>query len=70
MVKFSSDVEAADALAGTYKNLSSEISKVIVGQEDVVRLVLTGIFLPGTFAVSWCSGSGKNFIDSHHFESA
>jgi hypothetical protein len=31
MNKYSSDVEAADALASTYKNLAKEISKVIVG---------------------------------------
>lgn len=41
---FASDVEAADALAQAYKNLKTEIAKVIVGQDDVVRLTLTAIF--------------------------
>jgi MoxR-like ATPase len=41
---FANDVEAADALAQAYKNLKSEIAKVIVGQDDVVRLTLTAIF--------------------------
>jgi MoxR-like ATPase len=41
---FASDVEAADALAQAYKNLKAEIAKVIVGQDDVVRLTLTAIF--------------------------
>src|SRR5258707_9057615 len=41
---FVNDVEAADALAQAYKNLRTEIAKVIVGQDDVVRLTLTAIF--------------------------
>lgn len=41
---FANDVEAADALAQAYKNLKAEIAKVIVGQDDVVRLTLTAIF--------------------------
>ncbi|GHM99978.1 ATPase AAA [Cytophagales bacterium WSM2-2] len=41
---FANDVEAANALAQAYKNLKSEIAKVIVGQDDVVRLTLTAIF--------------------------
>ncbi len=41
---FASDVEAADALAQAYKNLRTEIAKIIVGQDDVVRLTLTSIF--------------------------
>ena len=40
MVKFSSDVEAADALAGTYKNLAKEISNVIVGQDEAISLLI------------------------------
>ena len=38
--KYKSDVEAVDALANAYKALSSEISKVIIGQEDVVKAVI------------------------------
>src|SRR5690606_7797774 len=44
MGKFASDVEAADALATAYKNLKEEIGKVVIGQHEVIRLVLTGIF--------------------------
>lgn len=33
MEKFSSDVEAADALATAYKDLLEEIGKVVIGQE-------------------------------------
>src|ERR1041385_1490124 len=41
---FANDVAAADALAQAYKTLRNEIAKVIVGQDDVVRLTLTAIF--------------------------
>jgi MoxR-like ATPase len=47
MIRYSSEVEAADALAAAYKKLASEISKVVVGQDEVIRLVLTGIFCHG-----------------------
>jgi MoxR-like ATPase len=62
MTKFSSDVEAADALAVTYKNLSKEISKVIVGQDDVVRLVLTGIFCHGHSLLVGVPGLAKTLL--------
>lgn len=62
MTKFSSDVEAADALAGTYKSLSKEISKVIVGQDEVVRLVLTGIFCQGHSLLVGVPGLAKTLL--------
>src|SRR5687767_3294494 len=62
MVKFSSDVEAADALAGTYKNLAKEISNVIVGQDEVVRLVLTGIFCQGHSLLVGVPGLAKTLL--------
>jgi len=62
MTKFSSDVEAADALAVTYKNLSKEISKVIVGQDDVVRLVLTGVFCHGHSLLVGVPGLAKTLL--------
>jgi MoxR-like ATPase len=62
MNKFSSDVEAADALALTYKNLTKEISKVIVGQDEVVRLVLTGIFCHGHSLLVGVPGLAKTLL--------
>jgi MoxR-like ATPase len=62
MSKFSSDVEAADALALTYKNLTKEISKVIVGQDEVVRLVLTGIFCHGHSLLVGVPGLAKTLL--------
>lgn len=62
MSKYLSDVEAADALAGTYKNLAKEISKVIVGQDEVVRLVLTAIFCQGHSLLIGVPGLAKTLL--------
>ena len=62
MTKFSSDVEAAQALASAYKNLSSEISKVVIGQNDVVRQVLTGIFCHGHSLLVGVPGLAKTLL--------
>lgn len=47
MKQFSSEVEAADGLQQAFISLKKEIGKVIIGQEDVVRLLLTSIFCQG-----------------------
>lgn len=62
MTRFASDVEAADALALTYKNLSKEISKVIIGQDEVVRFVLTGIFCQGHSLLIGVPGLAKTLL--------
>lgn len=62
MTRFANDVEAADALAVTYKNLTREIANVIVGQDDVVRLVLTGIFCHGHSLLVGVPGLAKTLL--------
>ncbi len=62
MAKFASDVEAADALAAAYKKLKSEISKIVIGQDDVVRLVLTGIFCKGHSLLVGVPGLAKTLL--------
>lgn len=47
MKQFSSEVEAAEGLQQSYINLKKEIGKVIIGQEEVIRLLLTSIFCQG-----------------------
>ena len=42
--KYSSDVEAVQDLVSKYKKLRTEIGKVIIGQDEVVRDVLISIF--------------------------
>lgn len=62
MTKFASDVEAADSLAAAYKNLTKEISKIIIGQDDVVRLVLTAIFCQGHSLLVGVPGLAKTLL--------
>ncbi len=59
---FANDVEAADALAQAYKNLKSEIGKVIVGQDDVIRLTLTAIFSHGHALLIGVPGLAKTLL--------
>ncbi|MFY0626083.1 MAG: AAA family ATPase [Reichenbachiella sp.] len=56
------DVEAADQLHQAYKDLRKEISKVIVGQEDVVRLLLTSIFCEGHALLVGVPGLAKTLL--------
>lgn len=62
MQKFSNDVEAANALAESYKKLKKEISRVIIGQDEVVRLVLTGIFCQGHSLLVGVPGLAKTLL--------
>ncbi|GAA4433303.1 MoxR family ATPase [Pontibacter saemangeumensis] len=62
MKQFTSDKEAADALYHVYKELTSEISKVIVGQEEVVRLVLTAVFCQGHCLLVGVPGLAKTLL--------
>ncbi|MBX2914133.1 MAG: MoxR family ATPase [Cyclobacteriaceae bacterium] len=59
---FANDVEAADALKQAYINLKAEIAKVVVGQDDVVRLVLTGIFCQGHSLLVGVPGLAKTLL--------
>ncbi|GAB4109229.1 MAG: MoxR family ATPase [Thermoflexibacter sp.] len=60
--KFNSDVEAAQALYDAYKKLNSEISKVIIGQDEVVRLLLTAIFCQGHCLLVGVPGLAKTLL--------
>jgi len=64
MANFKSDVEAVDALAQAYKDLSKEISKVIVGQEDVVRAVIISLFSNGHSLLVGVPGLAKTLLVS------
>ena len=62
MTKFASDVEAAKGLAASYQKLKSEISKVVIGQDDVVRQVLTAIFCQGHSLLVGVPGLAKTLL--------
>jgi MoxR-like ATPase len=59
---FSNDVEAANSIAAAYKKLREEIAKVVVGQDDVVRLVLTAIFCQGHSLLIGVPGLAKTLL--------
>ncbi|MFM8484841.1 MAG: AAA family ATPase, partial [Bacteroidota bacterium] len=59
-----SDVESVDALAKAYKDLSSEIGKVIVGQDDVVRAVIISLFSNGHALLVGVPGLAKTLLVS------
>jgi MoxR-like ATPase len=62
MQKYSNDVEAADALAAAYQKLKNEIAKVVIGQDEVVRLVLTAIFCKGHSLLVGVPGLAKTLL--------
>ena len=63
-VAFNSDVEAVDALANSYKELTSEIGKVIIGQKDVVKAVVISLFSNGHSLLVGVPGLAKTLLVS------
>ncbi|MFM2269754.1 MAG: hypothetical protein RL757_3195 [Bacteroidota bacterium] len=64
MTTFKSDVEAVDALAHSYKKLSAEIGKVIVGQDLVVKNVIISLFANGHSLLVGVPGLAKTLLVS------
>jgi MoxR-like ATPase len=62
MEKFNSDVEAADALKDVYQKIRTEISKVIIGQDEVVHLLLNAIFCQGHCLLVGVPGLAKTLL--------
>lgn len=61
-VKFSSEVEAADALFASYKEIKAEIGKVIIGQDEVIKAVLIAIFSNGHCLLVGVPGLAKTLL--------
>ncbi|MCR9288657.1 MAG: AAA family ATPase [Bacteroidetes bacterium] len=59
-----SEVAAVDALAQSYKDLKSEIGKVIVGQHDVVQGVIISLFSNGHSLLVGVPGLAKTLLVS------
>ncbi|MDQ3046479.1 MAG: AAA family ATPase [Bacteroidota bacterium] len=59
---YKSDVEAADAFAAKYKELNAEISKVIIGQDEVVKDVIISIFSKGHCLLIGVPGLAKTLL--------
>ena len=63
-MQYKSDVEAVDGLAASYKELKSEIAKVIVGQDDVVKTVILSLFSNGHSLLVGVPGLAKTLLVS------
>jgi MoxR-like ATPase len=59
---YKSDVEAVDAFVKKYNTLKAEISKVIIGQEQVVEDVLVAIFSKGHGLLVGVPGLAKTLL--------
>ena len=59
-----SDVEAVDSLAQSYKDLKAEIGKVIIGQNEVVKAVITSLFSNGHSLLVGVPGLAKTLLVS------
>jgi MoxR-like ATPase len=59
---YANDVEAVDALRSTYKELRSEIGKVIIGQDSVVQDSLISIFSNGHCLLVGVPGLAKTLL--------
>jgi len=57
-----SDVEAADALRQIYQQISAEIGKVIIGQQEVLKFVLISIFSNGHCLLVGVPGLAKTLM--------
>ncbi len=63
-MQFSSDKEGVDQLAQSFKDLSSEIGKVIIGQKDVVQSVIISMFSNGHCLLVGVPGLAKTLLVS------
>ncbi len=59
---YSSDVEGVKALNEAYQKLHAEITKVVIGQDEVVRLLLTAIFCQGHCLLVGVPGLAKTLL--------
>ena len=62
MNNYASDVEAVDGFTKKFDSLNREISKVIIGQQDVIRLVLISIFSRGHCLLVGVPGLAKTLL--------
>ncbi len=59
---YTSDVAAAEALTHSYQKLKNEIAKVVIGQDETVRLLLTAIFCQGHCLLVGVPGLAKTLL--------
>ncbi|MBL4670114.1 MAG: AAA family ATPase [Flavobacteriales bacterium] len=62
--QYKSEVEAVDAFVGRYKELTNEIGKIIIGQDEVIKKVLISIFSRGHCLLVGVPGLAKTLLVS------
>ncbi|ADY53976.1 ATPase associated with various cellular activities AAA_3 [Pseudopedobacter saltans DSM 12145] len=62
MSKYSSEIEGIKALNQAYHDIRNEISKVIVGQDEVIKFVLVSIFSNGHCLLMGVPGLAKTLL--------
>ena len=60
--EFKSDIEALENLVQNYKNLSTEIKKIIIGQDEIIKFVLISIFSNGHCLLIGVPGLAKTLL--------
>jgi MoxR-like ATPase len=61
-MQFENDIKAVDALHLAYNNIKSEIGKIVIGQEEVVKSVLISIFSNGHCLLVGVPGLAKTLL--------
>jgi len=61
-MQFENDIKAVDALHSAFNNVKAEISKIVIGQEDVIKSVLISIFSNGHCLLVGVPGLAKTLL--------
>jgi MoxR-like ATPase len=61
-MQFENDIKAVDALHQAFKNISAEISKIVIGQDEVIKSVLIAIFSNGHCLLVGVPGLAKTLL--------
>lgn len=61
-MNYKSDVEAAEAMKIAYEKIRSEIGQVIIGQDEVIKKLLTAIFCQGHCLLVGVPGLAKTLL--------
>ena len=61
-MQFNNEVEAVDALHQTFNKIKSEIGKVVIGQDEIIKSVLIAIFSNGHCLLVGVPGLAKTLL--------
>jgi len=61
-MQFENDIKAVDALHQAFKNISAEIGKIVIGQDEVIKSVLIAIFSNGHCLLVGVPGLAKTLL--------